>query len=155
MIVRLPTAPTGVITRCVDNDPNTWAKLVGGVTPDVAPYTSYVVFDLQSAMTVSGFQMLCRTGANPCNPKNIDFFYWTNETVNAHKFTPNTSDQIALDPNVVFASNWALPALNNAATWKADFTGGQVFTAQYVGIRINDSWDTPAGCLQHARRGAV
>jgi hypothetical protein len=64
--------------------------------------------------------------------------------VNSHKFTPNSSDQLALDTNVIIAANRSLPGVHANASYEVDFAPAEVFTARYVGLRYNDSWDTPA-----------
>jgi hypothetical protein len=138
----------GLAINCVDHDLATHAKLGDDSLPaDVTDttVTGYFVFDLGATQDVSGFKFWARNHANNLNPKDVDFFYWNNDAVNAHKFTPNTSDQIALDSNVVFASSMTFPGVNLNNSYQVDFTPAQKFTARYVGLRVRSDYDTNPG----------
>ncbi len=103
-----PSADGMVTGLMIDNNLGTYSK-----QPDdsgtAAPTTGYVILDLGSKLEIGGFKFWARDHVANINPSNVDFFYWNNEAVNKHTFSPNTSDQIASDTNVVFAVNRDLP----------------------------------------------
>jgi hypothetical protein len=129
----------------IDGDLATYSKQSDDINTDVEPITGYVVFDLGQKMNVGGFEFWSRDVAVAVNAKNVDFFYWNNEDVNAHVFSPNTSDQVALDTNVVIAANKDLPGVMSGAMSELAFSQSERFAARYVGMRYNTSWDTPPG----------
>jgi hypothetical protein len=129
----------------LDGNQDTWGKFGDDGGNDTEPITGYSVWDLGAEKNVTGVRLWPRIHATATTfPKNVDFFYWTNDAANAHPFSPSTSDQIALDGNVLFTANRTLSAIHGAGEfYETAFSSGEQFQARYVGIRFNSSYDTP------------
>jgi hypothetical protein len=139
-------------SKWIDGNTTNLGKLLDDSPPaDLTDFivTGYAVFDLGSVQKVEGWKFWSRNHTANLGPKDVDFFHWNNEVVNAHGFTPNTSDQIALDANVVIAANRLLPGVNSNSSLEVAFAPGEQFEARYVGLRINTGYDTPANAAIH------
>lgn len=133
------------ISGLIDGDSSNYVRLTNGGDEQTEPARGYVVFDLGSPQVISGFKYQACIVHPSLGPQDTDIFYWANEAVNAHQFTPNQLSSIASDPNVIVAASSTLPAAVNAGDWiEMDLSPSQAFTARYVGVRFASGYDTPA-----------
>jgi hypothetical protein len=132
--------------KSIDGNLATWGKWQddSGSLDDL-PCTGYVIYDLGARQEVDGFKFWARNVSSAVNPKDVDFFYWTNEALKpVDGYKPNTSDQIALDGNAVVAASRTLPEVVSNNSYEVTFSSAEKFAAQYVGIRFNNGYDTPS-----------
>lgn len=104
-------------------------------TPSTLAATGHLVFDLGTAQEIGGAQIWSRVGADAF-PKNIDLFYFADDNPANHVLV----DDIEGDADIMLLNNYSLPLKTYGDSASVSF--GATITKRYLGIRLNDSWDS-------------
>jgi hypothetical protein len=103
------------------------------------PVTGHIVYDLGDYYTICGLMLTTRgwVDDNPVHPHNVDIFYFND----GNPLNNSLIDDIEGDDDILGHVNISfLEEIKQGGQGIISF--GESFVAQFVGLRINSSWET-------------
>jgi hypothetical protein len=142
---RNPPDPRYAAEQAIDKDPATFCCLLDDTLDGQdaatiparakAPVTGHMVFDLGRPMTVFGARITGRKDAGGMNPKQVDFFFYSDDNPAAHRGADDLEHDRGIQP---LALARELPPLAPGGAENVFWDG---VVARYVGLRVNASFE--------------
>jgi hypothetical protein len=148
-----PPDPQYAAEKAIDGDPATFCCLLDSTLAGTSaatipakaapPVTGHMVFDLGRAMLVSGVRITGRKDAGGMNPKDVDCFYFADDRPASHRAVDDLEHDAGIKP---LARHARLPPLGPGGAHTVFWDG---VIARYVGLRINDSYESGGGGVHY------
>jgi hypothetical protein len=123
--------------------------LTDDTLPVSDPITAHVVFDLGAQYTLSGAMLWARSDSSGYTPKDVDYFYYTDDTPSNHAIL----DDLEGDSGIVALWTGSISPLGAGESETSAFNSP--VTARYVGLRINSSYGFDSAQIGEMQFSAV